>query len=184
MPMTKFSKFECYILTSQPMNGINFTTDALVRSKFLSLMNDSFASTPPDFFKTKINFILGWNYIPGWKKNLHSHRLPTHFVEMTAAFCIIDSIEKRWKTKISFYHFSFQFSREEHGETVTVSKMLFHPKINDHEKEITCRAENTEVASSAIDDAKVLNVHCKTLHGLLNKVPNMIHGLLFSVIMA
>ena len=67
---------------------------------------------------------------------------------------------------------------------MTVSKMLFHPKINDHEKEITCRAENTEVASSAIDDAKVLNVHCKTLHGLLNKVPNMNHGLLFSVIMA
>lgn len=32
------------------------------------------------------------------KKILPSHRqLPTHFVEMTAAFCIIDSIEKRWK---------------------------------------------------------------------------------------
>ena len=45
---------------------------------------------------------------------------------------------------------------------MTVSKMMFHPKINDHEKEITCRAENTEILNSAIDDNKLLNVHCKT----------------------
>jgi hypothetical protein len=57
-------------------------------------------------------------------------------------------------------HF-FQFSREENGETVTVSRILFHPKINDHEKEITCRAENTEILNSAIDDNKILNIHCK-----------------------
>jgi hypothetical protein len=41
--------------------------------------------------------------------------------------------------------------------------MMFHPKINDHEKEITCRAENTEIHNSAIDDSKLLNVHCKFL---------------------
>ena len=66
-----------------------------------------------------------------------------------------------------FFSLSLQFSREELGETVTVSKMLFHPKINDHEKEISCRAENTEILSSAIDDNKLLNVHCKIFISLL-----------------
>ena len=57
--------------------------------------------------------------------------------------------------------YSFQFSMNEDGESVTVSNITFLPKASDHLKEITCRAENTNIKGSAIEDTLRLAVHCK-----------------------
>lgn len=56
---------------------------------------------------------------------------------------------------------SLQFSRNSDGDSVTVSRMEFRPKASDHLREITCRAENTNIRGSAIEDTIRLRVHCK-----------------------
>ena len=35
---------------------------------------------------------------------------------------------------------------------MTVSRIYFRPKASDHEKSVTCRAENTNIEGSAIED--------------------------------
>lgn len=55
----------------------------------------------------------------------------------------------------------FQFSRTADGDSVTVSRIRFRPKSADHMREVTCRAENTEMRGSAIEDTIRLRVHCK-----------------------
>ena len=44
---------------------------------------------------------------------------------------------------------------------MTVSTFNFRPRKTDHEKVLTCRAENTEVVNSAIEDSWRITVHCK-----------------------
>ena len=44
---------------------------------------------------------------------------------------------------------------------VTISTFNFRPRKTDQEKVLTCRAENTEVANSAIEDSWRIAVHCK-----------------------
>ena len=46
-------------------------------------------------------------------------------------------------------------------ETYTLSRITFHPKIGDHEKDVICRAENTNVPNSAIEASYTLTIHCK-----------------------
>ena len=41
--------------------------------------------------------------------------------------------------------------------------MEFHPKASDNRKNVTCRAENTNIKGSAIEDTIPLDVHCKCL---------------------
>ena len=47
---------------------------------------------------------------------------------------------------------------------MSVSRMEFHPKASDNRKNVTCRAENTNIRGSAIEDTITLDVHCKCLH--------------------
>ena len=67
------------------------------------------------------------------------------------------------KLLVTFYNFwlLFQTTVNENGESVTTSRIEFHPKASDHQKEITCRAENTNIRGSAIEDTQKLVVHCK-----------------------
>ena len=44
---------------------------------------------------------------------------------------------------------------------MTISTFNFRPRKTDQEKVLTCRAENTEVANSAIEDSRRIAVHCK-----------------------
>ena len=44
---------------------------------------------------------------------------------------------------------------------MSVSQMEFHPKASDNRKNVTCRAENTNIRGSAIEDTITLDVHCK-----------------------
>ena len=46
---------------------------------------------------------------------------------------------------------------------MSVSRMEFHPKASDNRKNVTCRAENTNIKGSAIEDTIPLDVHCKCL---------------------
>ena len=46
---------------------------------------------------------------------------------------------------------------------MSVSRMVFHPKASDNRKNVTCRAENTNIRGSAIEDTITLDVHCKCL---------------------
>lgn len=52
-----------------------------------------------------------------------------------------------------------QFSHDSNGDSVTVSRIEFRPKISDQQKEITCRAENTNIRGSAIEDTLRLTIH-------------------------
>ena len=56
----------------------------------------------------------------------------------------------------------FQFVRQDQN-TISVSRMEFHPKASDNRKNVTCRAENTNIKGSAIEDTIPLDVHCKCL---------------------
>ena len=58
------------------------------------------------------------------------------------------------------WYYIFQFLREG-TETITRSRIAFHPKPNDHERDVICRAENTNIANSAIESSYKLTIHCK-----------------------
>jgi len=44
-------------------------------------------------------------------------------------------------------------------ETITRSRITFHPKPNDHERDVICRAENTNIPGSAMENTVQLTVH-------------------------
>ena len=46
-------------------------------------------------------------------------------------------------------------------ETITKSRIQFRPKVSDHEREVICRAENTNIPISAIEASHRLTIHCK-----------------------
>ena len=54
----------------------------------------------------------------------------------------------------------FDFQIMDKGN-ITISTFNFRPKRTDHDKVLTCRAENTEVANSALEDSWRLAVYCK-----------------------
>lgn len=55
----------------------------------------------------------------------------------------------------------FQFSRTTSGESLTVSRVYFRPRASDHLKPVTCRAENTNIRGSAIEDTIRMIVNCE-----------------------
>ena len=59
---------------------------------------------------------------------------------------------------------------------MSVSRMEFHPKASDNRKNVTCRAENTNIRGSAIEDTITLDVHCECLPG--NFISFWLHGLM------
>ena len=44
---------------------------------------------------------------------------------------------------------------------MTLSRIEFRPKVNDHERDVVCRAENTNIANSAIEATHKLVIHCE-----------------------
>lgn len=57
-----------------------------------------------------------------------------------------------------YVFFLFQYS-EQNNQTLSI--LTFVPVIDDDGKYLTCRAENTMIADSALEDKWRLNVHCK-----------------------
>lgn len=67
-----------------------------------------------------------------------------------------------WNFKCTYntHQFFLQFLRDG-TETVTLSRIEFRPKVNDHERDVVCRAENTNIANSAIEATHKLVIHCE-----------------------
>ena len=67
-----------------------------------------------------------------------------------------------WNFKCTYntLQFFLQFLRDG-TETVTLSRIEFRPKGNDHERDVVCRAENTNIANSAIEATHKLVIHCE-----------------------
>lgn len=56
-----------------------------------------------------------------------------------------------------------RYATDEINGDVTTSKLFLSPTSEDHNKILTCRAENPVNADSALEDQLVLNVYCKLI---------------------
>lgn len=60
-----------------------------------------------------------------------------------------------------FRELLFLFEQVIDKGNTTVSTVSFKPSPSDHGKTIICRAENTELTNSGLEDSWKLVVHCK-----------------------
>ena len=72
-------------------------------------------------------------------------------------------MNEKAKQHLNFHLFPFQFSRTASGESLTVSRVYFRPRASDHQRAVTCRAENTNIRGSAIEDTIRVTVNCESL---------------------
>lgn len=56
----------------------------------------------------------------------------------------------------------FMFAQYSEDGNITTSTLLFTPSLLDHDKGLTCRAENDRVSAGEVEeDSWKLNVYCK-----------------------